>query len=268
MLAESRDRAFRREGWAWELKYDGFRMLAERDGARCGSSIAAARTRGHVSRPRPRDARPPLRAIRRRRRGRRARRGVEAELRPPAAARASDARAGRRARGDRAAAALFLFDLLSFEGFDLRPLPLSERKRLLRMLVPRSGPIASPRTSATAATTSSRARASSGSRGVVGKKVDAPYKGGRNGDWVKVRIDRSADFAVVGYTKPDGVRTGFGALHLAYASPDGGGFVYAGRVGGGFTEKLLEEITGLLSAPSSRRRRAPGPAARGAATRG
>ena len=86
-----------------------------------------------------------------------------------------------------------------------------------------------------------------GLEGVVGKKLDAPYRGGRNGDWVKVRIDRSADFAVVGYTKPEGARTGFGALHLAYAAPEGGGFVYAGRVGGGFTEKLLDEVTGLLS---------------------
>ena len=63
-----------------------------------------------------------------------------------------------------------------------------------------------------------------GLEGVVGKRADGPYRSGRSADWVKVRLDRSGDFAVVGYTKPDGARTGFGALHLA--SWQNGGLVY------------------------------------------
>jgi len=110
-----------------------------------------------------------------------------------------------------ACAALFLFDLLSFEGFDLRPLPLSQRKRLLRMLVPRSGPIRFAEDFGDRGDDLLASARELGLEGVVGKKLDSPYRGGRNGDWVKVRIDRSADFAVVGYTKPEGARTGSGA---------------------------------------------------------
>ncbi|HEX4441610.1 MAG TPA: DNA ligase D [Thermoanaerobaculia bacterium] len=246
MLAESRERAFRRAGWAWELKYDGFRMLAEREGRevrllyRRGSDAAGTYpdiARAMRALPFDRFVADGEVAV------------LDEASKPSFGLLQQRALLTRAPDVERAAvelpAALFLFDLLGFEDFDLRPLPLSERKRLLGMLVPRSGPIRFAEDFGDRGDDLLASARELGLEGVVGKKIDAPYKGGRNGDWVKVRIDRSADFAVVGYTKPDGARTGFGALHLAYAGPEG--FVYAGRVGGGFTEKLLDEVTGLLS---------------------
>jgi bifunctional non-homologous end joining protein LigD len=246
MLAEARDRAFRRAGWLWELKYDGFRMLAERSGGdvrllyRKGSD--AAGTYPDLSR-----------AIRALPFERFVADGevvvLDESSRPSFGLLQQRALLTRAPDAERAAvelpATLYLFDLLGFEDFDLRPLPLSERKRLLQMLVPGAGPIRFAEDFGERGDDLVAGARELGLEGVVGKKTDSPYRAGRNGDWVKVRIDRSADFAVVGYTRPDGARTGFGALHLAYASPDG--FVYAGRVGGGFTEKLLDEVTGLLS---------------------
>jgi bifunctional non-homologous end joining protein LigD len=246
MLAESRTHAFHRAGWAWELKYDGFRMLAERE----GGDVRLLYRRGSDSAGTYPDLARAMRALPFERFLADGEVAVLDEASKPSFGLLQQRALLTRAPDvERAAierpAVLFLFDLLGFEDFDLRTLPLAERKRLLRMLVPRSGPIRFAEDFGERGDDLLASARELGLEGVVGKKLDAPYRGGRNGDWVKVRIDRSADFAVVGYTKPDGVRTGFGALHLAHAGPDG--FVYAGRVGGGFTEKLLDEITGLLA---------------------
>ena len=54
-----------------------------------------------------------------------------------------------------------------------------------------------------------------GLEGLVAKKADASYKGGRSGNWLKLRAAKSDDFVVVGFTAPKGSRAGLGALHLA-----------------------------------------------------
>jgi bifunctional non-homologous end joining protein LigD len=76
--------------------------------------------------------------------------------------------------------------------------------------------------------------------GIVAKRADAPYASGRSGDWLKVRADRTGDFAVVGFSAPKRGRAGFGALHLAVCVEDG--LVYAGRVGTGFNDEQLSEL--------------------------
>jgi bifunctional non-homologous end joining protein LigD len=76
-----------------------------------------------------------------------------------------------------------------------------------------------------------------GLEGMVAKRAQSSYRGGRFRDWQKVRVDRVGDFAVVGFTKAEGSRTGFGSVHVAVQRPEG--FVYVGKVGGGFSEKEL-----------------------------
>ena len=92
-----------------------------------------------------------------------------------------------------------------------------------------------------------------GLEGIVAKKADSPYRGGRGGQWLKIRAEKSGDFVVVGWTRPKIGRPGFGALHLAqYRSPcrRGGrrrrGPAYVGRVGSGFSEATLNRIHALL----------------------
>ncbi|HSS43886.1 MAG TPA: DNA ligase D, partial [Thermoanaerobaculia bacterium] len=120
-----------------------------------------------------------------------------------------------------------------------------ERKSLLKLLLPRAGPLRyADHIEERGEELFEQVRAM-GLEGVVGKKADAPYRAGRSGDWIKVRLDRTGDFVVVGLTQPRGSRAGFGALHLAVS--DGGSLVYAGRVGTGFTEKQLKQLRAQLA---------------------
>jgi bifunctional non-homologous end joining protein LigD len=78
----------------------------------------------------------------------------------------------------------------------------------------------------------------------VAKKADCPYRKGRSPHWLKIKAERTGDFVIVGYTKPKGTRSHLGALQLADWID--GTLVYAGRVGTGFNDDLLDELHELL----------------------
>ena len=71
-----------------------------------------------------------------------------------------------------------------------------------------------------------------------------PYEQYRSQDWLKVKCTKQQEFVIGGYSKPEGSRVGFGALLLGYY--DKKDFVYAGRVGTGFTAQSLKELTAQL----------------------
>jgi bifunctional non-homologous end joining protein LigD len=143
-------------------------------------------------------------------------------------------------------ATLYAFDLLAFEGYDVRPLPLLERKRLLHDVLPAPGPLRYSEHIPERGEALFAQVERMGLEGIVAKKADARYRGGRSRYWVKVRADRTDDFVVVGYTRPGGTRTGFGALHLA--AYDGDELVFAGSVGTGFSEKQIRRAKRRLDA--------------------
>lgn len=246
MLAESRDAAFTRPGWIWELKYDGFRLLA---GRHAGAAELRLRHGGDATATFPEIARA-VAALP----GDLVLDGevvvLDANARPRFGLLQKRALLQRSTDIQRAAvdlpAALFAFDLLGFEGFDLRPLPLSARKALLELLLPRAGPVRYADHFEERGEDLLGAAGGLGLEGVVGKRADSPYREGRSSNWVKVRLERTTDLAVVGYTRPEGARAGFGALHLAYAREDA--LIYAGRAGTGFTERLLSDIFARLRA--------------------
>src|SRR5207237_7752747 len=132
-------------------------------------------------------------------------------------------------------ATLFLFDLLAFDEFDLRPLPLIERKKLLLRLIPADGPLRAVDHLEGQGRALFHTVRDLGLEGIVGKRAQSTYRSGRFRDWTKIRIDRTGDFVVVGFTRGEGSRSGFGALHVALQGPQG--LVYLGRVGGGVSEK-------------------------------
>jgi bifunctional non-homologous end joining protein LigD len=146
-------------------------------------------------------------------------------------------------------ATYFVFDLLSLAGLDLRALPLVERKRLLAAVAPRLGPVRLAEHVEARGEDLYREVRARGLEGIVAKRADAPYRPGRSAAWLKIRVERTGDFAIVGFTAPGGARARFGALHLAVH--DGEGLVYAGSVGTGFGERLLEELHARL-APRAR----------------
>jgi len=140
---------------------------------------------------------------------------------------------------------LVVFDLLGFEGHDLRSLPLLKRKELLRMLVPKTGALRfSDHVAARGEELFERVR-DMGLEGLIAKKADALYRGGRSNLWLKLVADRTGDFVVVGFTAPKGGRGGFGALHVG-AFLDDGRLVYCGRAGSGFNARQLEEMSADL----------------------
>ncbi|HEX6834694.1 MAG TPA: DNA ligase D [Rudaea sp.] len=139
-----------------------------------------------------------------------------------------------------------IFDLVHFDGVDLREVALIDRKRILQQLLA-GGP---------AELVYSEHHVGDGARvfdnavrqkleGIVSKRIDSPYRAGRGGDWCKVKRTQSDEFVVIGWTAPRGSRTHVGSLLLA-APQDDGTLRYVGRVGSGFSDTQLHELGRLL----------------------
>ena len=142
-----------------------------------------------------------------------------------------------------------LFDLPHLEGIDLSRVRLLERKELLQKLLAHapdhlafSTHVVGDGDKAFRAATQQRLE------GIVSKRVDVPYRAGRGDDWLKIKRLDADEFAIVGYTLPKGSRSGFGSLLLARPDPqDGSGWIYAGRVGTGFSTGQLRELTATVA---------------------
>jgi bifunctional non-homologous end joining protein LigD len=135
----------------------------------------------------------------------------------------------------------YLFDVLHAGGRDVRPRSLSERKDILRGLLAFDDPLRYVEHRDTEGEAYYREACLSGWEGLVAKRADAPYRGGRSRDWLKFKCENGQEFVIGGFTDPRGSRTGFGALLLGYYDSDGR-LVYAGKVGTGFDTKLLRSL--------------------------
>jgi bifunctional non-homologous end joining protein LigD len=240
MLAETRERPFSSPEWLFELKLDGYRALAVRDGgvrllSRNGNDLSSSFPEVmQALQGLPFDrllldgelvalddaGRPNFQRLQQRAQLRRGLDIRHASVECPVT--------------------YFAFDVLGVEDFDLRPVPLHQRKKLLPKLVPPTGSIRLlDHFEAEGEVLYEQVR-KLGLEGIVGKRVDSLYKPGRSAAWVKIRTRRTEDFVVVGFSAPKGSRSGFGALHLG-AFRDGH-LVYSGRAGSGFTEQQLATI--------------------------
>jgi bifunctional non-homologous end joining protein LigD len=246
MLAEPADAALTRDGWLFELKLDGYRLLACKSR---GEVLLLTRNGNDYTAVFPEVARA-VRAV-----------SLtdciidgEVVVLDPSG-KPSFARLQRRGRLSnpieiRSAAVelpatLFAFDLLAFEDFDLRPLPLSTRKALLLEALPRLGPVRVLDHIDREGERFLQQVAALGFEGVIAKRADSRYRGGRSDAWLKIKAERTGDFVIAGYTEPRGTRPHFGALQLADLV--GGALTYAGRVGTGFDDALLAELAALLA---------------------
>lgn len=143
----------------------------------------------------------------------------------------------------------YVFDLLYFDGRDLRKLPLDERKELLAGLFPKSGKRGPLRYSQHVLGNGPeffKQAAKLGLEGIICKRRDRPYLSGRSYDWLKVKCVQTEEFVIGGYTDPSGARSGFGALLLGYHNGDHQ-LTYAGKVGTGFSDRTLADLTRRLS---------------------
>nr|AOO88639.1 ATP-dependent DNA ligase [Rhizobium leguminosarum bv. trifolii] len=157
-------------------------------------------------------------------------------------------RGGKKSSSD----AIFMaFDLLYFDGHDLRNSELSMRRHLLEDLVlaEGQGDIRLSEEVDADGDTLLRIACEHGLEGIIAKRLDAPYSSGRLGDWVKVKCIQSDSFVIVGYERSTAARAGIGRLLLA--ARKGKKLVYVGGVGTGFNERnayeLREKLDGLIT---------------------
>jgi bifunctional non-homologous end joining protein LigD len=137
-------------------------------------------------------------------------------------------------------ATYYAFDLLALDDFDLRSLPLTTRKELLAEAIPKLGPVRYLDHIDREGEAFLKQVAALGLEGIIAKKADAPYRAGRTEQWLKIKREREGDFVIVGFTAPKGSRAHLGALQLGdYVD---GALVYAGRVGTGFDDQMLEDL--------------------------
>ncbi|MGV8961419.1 MAG: DNA ligase D [Stenotrophomonas sp.] len=139
-----------------------------------------------------------------------------------------------------------VFDLLHLNGVDIAAAPLLQRKALLGQLLkapPRHLVLSSHVAGDGAA--AFRLAGEQQFEGIISKRADRGYHAGRGDDWRKTKQLASDEFAVVGYTAPKGSRHGFGSLLLAKPDPEHG-WLYVGRVGSGFSDALIDELSGLI----------------------
>ena len=140
--------------------------------------------------------------------------------------------------------AYYVFDLPYLNGYDLRGMPLSQRKELLRALLEKTDPAGLLRYSDHLAGNAKDAfshACSHGLEGVIVKRADAPYAATRSQSWLKLKCQQRQEFVVGGYTDPAGSREKFGALLLGVYEDDGS-LRYAGRVGTGFDAAMLRSL--------------------------
>lgn len=142
----------------------------------------------------------------------------------------------------------FLFDLPFLDGHDLRQQPLEQRRAELKKLLGRrrSGPLRFSEAFAVQHGDIVESACAMSLEGVIGKRAGSLYVSRRSDDWIKLKCRLRQEFVIVGYTAPQGSRSGFGALLLAVN--DDSGLVYAGRVGTGFNDASLKQLHGQMRA--------------------
>jgi bifunctional non-homologous end joining protein LigD len=141
------------------------------------------------------------------------------------------------------------FDCLALDGHDLRRLSLLERKELLKSFLPPLGPVGYGDHVLERGVAFFDAASEQRLEGIVAKKVTSLYVGGRSREWVKLKCQRRQEFVIGGYTAPQGSRGYFGALHLGLY--EGGRLVYVSKVGTGFDQAGLKKLWEALQ-PLSR----------------
>jgi bifunctional non-homologous end joining protein LigD len=136
----------------------------------------------------------------------------------------------------------YTFDLLFHNGEDLRHLPLEERKSRLREILPAAndGSIRYSEQFDSHGAELFRESCQRGLEGIISKRRDRPYLAGRSGDWVKIKCVGREELVIGGFTLSTADRRGIGALLVGYFHNDQ--LIYAGRVGTGFTARMLVEL--------------------------
>jgi bifunctional non-homologous end joining protein LigD len=136
----------------------------------------------------------------------------------------------------------YVFDLLHLDGRDLTALPLIERKQQLKRLIGEKaeGPMRYSEHFDEAGPVVLEHACKMGLEGIVSKRADAPYRGGRSEAFIKTKCANSQELVVGGYSLSTVLPKAIGALVVGYY--DRGRLIYAGRIGTGYTRAVAADL--------------------------
>jgi len=231
MLATLVENSFHRPGWVYEEKYDGYRILAYKEGKKV--TLLSRNDKDRTS---------TFSAI------------AAAVETLPARSLLLD---GEVVAFDKKLVSRFqllqqgqvpyvyaVFDCLYRDGKDFRDEPLPARRAAVEEAIGETERLFASRRLAANGLEAFRDAKKKGYEGLVAKDASAPYIEGRSTKWLKVKVHQEEEFVIVGFTPPAGSRTHFGALLLgAYRGKD---LLYVGKVGTGFTHETLNSLHAKL----------------------
>jgi bifunctional non-homologous end joining protein LigD len=235
MLASLVDKPFDRSGWFFEVKWDGYRAIAEVD--RKSVSLYSRNHKSFVDRFAPLVE--SLRHL-----------GHEAVLDGEVvvldeAGKASFQLLQNYQKTGEGRLCYYVFDLLYLDGHDLRMEPLRRRKELLVPILGTAPDLLLSEHVEEHGITLFEAANARDLEGIMAKDADSPYREGRRSqEWLKIKTRRRQEAVICGYTEPRGSRYKLGALVLGVH--DGKGFSYIGHTGGGLDTKGLSDLRGRL----------------------
>ena len=143
----------------------------------------------------------------------------------------------------------YVFDLMHLDGADLKPLPLATRKAALARLLAKTGKRGPLRLSLSLTEPGPvllKHACKMGLEGIVSKRADAAYHSGRGHDWIKTKCSDRQELVVAGFAPSSVDAHAVGALVLGYYAR--GKLHYAGRTGTGFTRESARELYRKLKA--------------------
>jgi bifunctional non-homologous end joining protein LigD len=142
--------------------------------------------------------------------------------------------------------AYMVFDVLAVDGTQLTDEPLTTRRQVLTDRFVSGDVLVINGAFAGDGETLFAEMCARGWEGVVAKRASGPYVSRRSRDWLKIKCERRQEFVVGGFTEPQGQRVGLGALLLGVY--EGGRLRYAGKVGTGFSQRVLTQLRARLEA--------------------
>jgi bifunctional non-homologous end joining protein LigD len=136
----------------------------------------------------------------------------------------------------------FIFDILWLDGYDLTKIPLLERKRILKEILPADDEVLKYSDHVLGSGKEFfQVAVEKGLEGIMAKKANSIYQiNKRTEDWVKIKVNQRQEVVIAGFTQPRNTRKFFGSLLLGLY--DGDELVYIGHTGSGFNTKSLEQI--------------------------
>jgi len=234
MLATLTDAPFDDKDWIFEDKYDGFRMIAKIEGGK----VTLYSRNGQIISRNYIEVAQALEGVK----------GdgvIDGELVALDANGVSHFQLLQNALRKKAKLHYCAFDLMFQNGEDLRRLPLLERKKQLKAILPRHKIITFCRHRKARGTEFFEEAERKGLEGIMAKRADSKYQSGaRTDNWLKIKTSRRQEAVIAGFTAPRKTRPFFGALVLALR--EGDSWRYIGHVGTGFNHQTLEDLHGRL----------------------